>query len=105
MRCWPMQPADAAPFEPTREAALARLQAVRPGDYARTRNHLEAAVTGLSPYLTHGLLSLPEVLAHLRQRHRIAQDHKLVFEWVAGTGSHKPYLFNAENVARYAPRD
>jgi len=22
---------------------------------------------------------------------------------VAGTGSHKPYLFNAENVARFAP--
>lgn len=22
---------------------------------------------------------------------------------MAGTGSHKPYLFNAENVARYAP--
>jgi deoxyribodipyrimidine photo-lyase len=205
-----MKPAPA--FEPTREAALARLQAVRPGDYARTRNHLEGAVTGLSPYLTHGLLSLPEVLAHLRRRHRIAWDHKLVFElgwrayfrhawqhegdaifqslhegplpdaayaselpadireartglavidravqtlyatgylhnharmwlasyvvhlrklhwragadwmwahlldgdlasnhlswqWVAGTGSHKPYLFNAENVARYAPRD
>jgi deoxyribodipyrimidine photo-lyase len=199
-------------FEPTREAALARLQSVRPGDYARTRNHLDGAVTGLSPYLTHGLLTMPEVLAHLRQRHRIDGDHKLVFElgwrayfrhvwrhdgdaifesqhagplpdaayaqelpadirqartglavvdravqtlyttgylhnharmwlasyvvhlrkvhwrtgadwmwahlldgdlasnhlswqWVAGTGSHKPYLFNAENVARYAPRD
>jgi deoxyribodipyrimidine photo-lyase len=205
-----MKPAPA--FEPTREAALARLHAVRPGDYARTRNHLEGAVTALSPYLTHGLLSLPEVLAHLRQRQRIAGDHKLVFElgwrayfrhawqhegdaifqslhdgplpdaayaqelpadirqartglavvdravqtlyatgylhnharmwlasymvhlrklhwragadwmwahlldgdlasnhlswqWVAGTGSHKPYLFNADNVARYAPRD
>jgi deoxyribodipyrimidine photo-lyase len=205
-----MRPALA--FEPTREAALARLHAVRPGDYARTRNHIDGAVTGLSPYLTHGLLSLPEVLAHLRQKHRIAWDHKFVFElgwrayfrhvwqhdgdaifqslhdgplpdaaytqelpadirsartglavvdravqslhdtgylhnharmwlasyvvhlrkvhwragadwmwahlldgdlasnhlswqWVAGTGSHKPYLFNADNVARYAPRD
>ena len=25
------------------------------------------------------------------------------WQWVAGTGSHKPYVFNAENVARFAP--
>lgn len=49
-------------FPPTREAALARIAAVRPGDYARTRNALDGVVTQLSPYLTHGLVSLPEVL-------------------------------------------
>jgi deoxyribodipyrimidine photo-lyase len=32
----------------------------------------------------------------------LASNH-LSWQWVAGTGSHKPYLFNAENVARYAP--
>ncbi len=195
---------------PTRDAALARVARVRPAAYARTRNHLEGAVTGLSPYLTHGLLTLPELLAELLRREPLAMDHKLVFEfgwreffrhawahtgegilqsihpgplpdsayspvlpedirqartgvpvidqavrtlyatgtlhnharmwlasyvvhvrhihwragadslvahlldgdlasnhlswqWVAGTGSHKPYLFNAENVARFAP--
>jgi deoxyribodipyrimidine photo-lyase len=32
----------------------------------------------------------------------LASNH-LSWQWVAGTGSHKPYLFNADNVARYAP--
>ena len=34
----------------------------------------------------------------------LASNH-LSWQWVAGTGSHKPYLFNAENVARFAPPD
>jgi deoxyribodipyrimidine photo-lyase len=196
----------ATQFEPTLAAALARVAAVRPGDYARTRNHLDGAVTRLSPYLTHGFLCVPDAMRALR----LPQQHKLAFEfgwreffhhawrhdgdaifqslhpgplsddayarelpadiregrtgvpaidaavralyadgyvhnharmwlasyvvhlrkvhwragadwlyahlldgdlasnhlswqWVAGTGSHKPYLFNAENVARYAP--
>ncbi|MBQ0929909.1 deoxyribodipyrimidine photolyase [Ideonella sp. 4Y16] len=199
-----------AEFLPTPEAARARLAAVRPADYARTRNALDGAVTRLSPYITHGLLSPPEVLAALAARHRLHLGHRFVMElgwrawfrhlwqtrgdailrslhpgplpdsaysdvlpadirqarsgvpvidqavrtlyasgylhnharmwlasyvvhlrkvhwragadwmlghlldgdlasnhlswqWVAGTGSHKPYLFNADNVARYAP--
>jgi deoxyribodipyrimidine photo-lyase len=197
-------------FTPTRAAALARVAAVQPAAYARTRNALDGAVTGLSPYITHGLVSLPEVLAGVAGRHRLDVQHKFVYElgwreffrhvwqqrgqgilqslhegplpehcyanalpadirsaqtgvpvidqavrtlydtgmlhnharmwlasyvvhvrkvhwragadwlyahlldgdlasnhlswqWVAGTGSSKPYLFNAENVARYAP--
>jgi deoxyribodipyrimidine photo-lyase len=203
-----MQAADL--FPPTRVAALARIHAIRPADYARSRNAIEGAVTHLSPYITHGLVSLPEVLAGVLARHQLAAQHKFVFElgwrayfrhvwqhrgasileslhegplpsacyapllpadirhavtgvpvidiavrtlyatgylhnharmwlasyivhvrkvhwrvaadwlyshlldgdlasnhlswqWVAGTGSRKPYLFNAENVARYAP--
>lgn len=195
---------------PSRDAALARIARVQPADYARTRNHLEGAVTGLSPYLTHGLVTLHDVLAGVIEREPLAVGHKLVFElgwreffrhvwahagddilhslhpgplpdtaydpvlppdireartgvpvidqavrtlyatgtlhnharmwlasyvvhlrrvhwragadwmvahlldgdlasnhlswqWVAGTGSHKPYLFDAQNVARYAP--
>ena len=197
-------------FAPTRAAALARIAAVRPADYARSRNAIEGAVTQLSPYITHGLVTLPEVLAGVASNYRLDVQHKFVFElgwreffrhvwahrgdailcslhagvlpdeayatelpadirqartgvpaidlavrtlyatgslhnharmwlasyvvhlrkvhwrtgadwlyghlldgdlasnhlswqWVAGTGSHKPYLFNAENVARYAP--
>lgn len=58
---WPT--AVAAAFPPDRAAALARLATVDPVAYARSRNHLRGAVTRLSPYLTHGLLSVPEVLA------------------------------------------
>lgn len=199
---------DALP--PTRTAAMTRLARVRPAVYARTRNHIDGSVTGLSPYLTHGLTTLPEVLRELLKLEALTVDHKLVYElgwreffqhvgahtgdgifqslhpgplaeaayapelpldirqactgvpvideavrslyatgtlhnharmwlasyvvhirqvhwragadwlvahlldgdlasnhlswqWVAGTGSHKPYLFNADNVARYAP--
>ena len=197
-------------FPPTRKEALTRIEAVQPAEYARTRNALNGAVTQLSPYITHGFVSLPEVLAGVRLKHTVKPQDKLLFElgwreyyrhvwqhrgngifkslhegvmpedaylheipndilhactgvaavdmavktlyatgylhnharmwlasymvhlrkvhwrvgadwlygylldgdlasnhlswqWVAGTGSHKPYLFNAENVARYAP--
>ena len=197
-------------FAPTLAAAQARIAAVRPAAYARTRNAIDGAVSGLSPYITHGLVSLAEVLAGVSARHALPMQHKFVYElgwrayfrhvwqhrgegilrslhdgplpdaayatelpadiragctgvpaidqavrtlhatgmlhnharmwlasyvvhvrkvhwrcgadwlyghlldgdlasnhlswqWVAGTGSHKPYLFNADNVARYAP--
>lgn len=202
----------ASTFSGSREAALARLAAVRPADYARSRNALDGAVTRLSPYLSHGVLTLPEVHADIVARFALDPQHKLIYEfgwreyfhhvwdrrgeaifaslhpgplpdaayartlpqdireghsgvpvidravaelyatgylhnhvrmwlasyvvhlrkvhwragadwlyghlldgdlasnhlswqWVAGTGSHKPYLFNAENVAKYAPRE
>ncbi len=201
---------DSDEFEPSTAAARARVAAVRPAAYARTRNALEGDVTRLSPYLTHGFITLPQALAGVLQRGPLPVDHKLVYEfawreyfhhvwqhegegifeslhegvlpdavyarelpadirqgatgvpvidqavrtlyatgylhnharmwlasyvvhlrkvhwragadwlyghlidgdlasnhlswqWVAGTGSHKPYLFNAENVERYAP--
>ncbi len=198
-------------FAPTLAAAQQRLAAVDATAYARTRNALTGAVTGLSPYFTHGLLDLPDALAAVQQRQPLGMQDKLVMEfgwreffahawrhqgeqifrdlrpalpgvryskalpedvrtastgvpaidqavrqlyatgylhnharmwlasylvhlrkvqwrtgadwlyahlldgdlasnhlswqWVAGTFSVKPYLFNAENVARYAPRD
>ena len=67
-------------FPPTRQAALVRIDAVRPEDYARSRNAIEGAVTHLSPYITHGLVSLPEVLAGVTVRHPLDVQHKFVFE-------------------------
>lgn len=43
------------------ETAAARLAAVDPKAYAKTRNHLDGAVTRLSMYLRHGVLELAEV--------------------------------------------
>ncbi len=195
---------------PTLAEAWARIRAIQPAAYARTRNALDGAVTGLSPYITHGFVSMTDMLNDVVTRHALPAEHKLVFElgwrayfhhvwqhrgdaifqsmregplpdeayarelpddirqgrtgvpvvdaavrclyatgwlhnharmwlasyvvhvrkvfwrvgadwlyghlldgdlasnhlswqWVAGTGSSKPYLFNAENVARYAP--
>lgn len=44
-----------------RQAAEARLAAMRPAPYAATRNFLSGAVTRLSAYIRHGVLSLAEV--------------------------------------------
>ena len=58
-----LRPHLAAAFPPTRAAALERARMIDARAYARTRNHLRGAVSRLSPYLTHGLVSVPEVLA------------------------------------------
>ena len=67
-------------FAPSLAAAQARIAAVRPTDYARTRNALDGAVTGLSPYVTHGFVSLTDVLAGVAARHQLHMQHKFVFE-------------------------
>ena len=67
-------------FPPTRAAALAGLGAMRTQSYASSRNHLDGAVTRLSPYLTHGLLNLPEVAALAAARHALPIEHKFVQE-------------------------
>lgn len=51
-----------------RRAAEALLEKIRPERYAATRNHLKGAVTRLSAFLRHGVLTLEEVrLAALRR--------------------------------------
>ncbi len=49
-----------------RTEALRRLHTYDPAAYGRTRNHLDAAVSRLSPYLRHGMLSAVEVKEHLK---------------------------------------
>jgi len=65
---------------PTLAAARARIAAVRPGAYARTRNALDGAVSNLSPYITHGFVTLADVLAGVAARHTLDMQHKFVFE-------------------------
>ena len=72
--------ANAADFEPTRQAGLARLAAFDPVAYARSRNHLDGTVSRLSPYITHGLLTVPEVWNQVQQRHRIDTTHRFAIE-------------------------
>jgi len=68
-------------FPPTLEAAHARLDAVDPQAYARSRNYLDGAVTRLSPYLTHGLLTLTEAYQAIHTRRPLEPQGKLVFEF------------------------
>ena len=67
-------------FPPTPEAAQQRLDLVNPRDYAHTRHALVGAVTHLSPYLTHGFLSVPDVAHVMYHQHRLGVQHKFIFE-------------------------
>ena len=67
-------------FPPTLAAVRSRIGALCLDDYARSRNALDGAVTGLSPYFTHGFLTLPEVLAELAGLDALHVQHKFVYE-------------------------
>ena len=54
-------PGGLSPIRGGRRAAETALAAVDPLAYGRSRNHLDGAVTRLSPYVRHGALSLVEV--------------------------------------------
>jgi deoxyribodipyrimidine photo-lyase len=56
-----LEPGWRSPFPGGRRAAEARLAAIDPARYGSTRNHLDGAVTRLSPYIRHGVLTLAEV--------------------------------------------
>lgn len=67
-------------FKPTLAAAQARIAAMQPGVYAKTRNALDGAVSSLSPYITHGFVTLADVLAGVAARHALDVQHKFVYE-------------------------
>ena len=47
-----------------RDALTQLLQAIDPVKYCRTRNFLDGAVTYLSPYIRHGMITLKQVMEH-----------------------------------------
>ncbi|WAS06547.1 hypothetical protein LQF76_06610 [Gloeomargaritales cyanobacterium VI4D9] len=51
-----------------RRAALHKLAQLQPHAYGDTRNYLDGAVTHLSPYLRHGVLTLAEVRDYLQSQ-------------------------------------
>ncbi len=62
-------------------AAQVHLAQIDPVRYAQTRNHLTGAVTGLSPYIRHGVLSLAQVRDAVLARVTKANDgEKLLSE-------------------------
>ena len=70
-----------SPIRGGRRAAEAKLAQVNPARYAKSRNHLNGAVTGLSPYIRHGVFTLAEVRDEVFQRIRNRNDgSKLINE-------------------------
>ena len=70
-----------SPLRGGRDAAEQTLSRIDPRRYTKSRNHLRGAVTGLSPYIRHGVLSLAEVRDAVFQRIRSRDEgSKLINE-------------------------
>ncbi|MFN8393711.1 MAG: FAD-binding domain-containing protein [Bacteroidia bacterium] len=52
------------------EAVLRQVDAIDPVAYARTRNHLDGAVTRLSPYISRGILTTRQVMKSILDKGR-----------------------------------
>ncbi len=85
---------------PSPEAAHARLNAVDPQAYARSRNHIDGAVTRLSPYLTHGLITLPQAYQAINARTTLEPQGKLVFEFGWREYHHHVWAHLGERIQR-----
>jgi deoxyribodipyrimidine photo-lyase len=83
----PVVPTIASAARGGRRAAEDRLARIHPARYGATRNHLDGAVTHLSPYIRHGVLTLAEV-------------REAVFAWLASmdpSGQDRPELDGGAN--------
>jgi deoxyribodipyrimidine photo-lyase len=65
-------------FETTNAALKSRISAIDIAAYGKTRNALNGKVTRLSPYITHGFMSIPELFERLPQ---LQLNDKLAFEF------------------------
>jgi deoxyribodipyrimidine photo-lyase len=67
---------------PTEHALiLERIEAIDPIKYAQTRNYLNGRITYLSPYLSRGVISLPQILnSILKKGYPIKAAEKLIQE-------------------------
>ena len=78
---FPEAEGELSPIRGGRRAAEATLKRVDAKRYARSRNHLNGAVTGLSPYIRHGVFSLAEVRDAVFERIRSRDEgRKLINE-------------------------
>jgi deoxyribodipyrimidine photo-lyase len=68
-------------LSPTPQAAAARIAAINPSIYAKTRNFLDGEVTYLSPYITHGLVDIPSIAATLCAQRPLTFNDKIIFEF------------------------
>jgi deoxyribodipyrimidine photo-lyase len=64
----------------THQEILDQIDTIDPVEYAKTRNHLGGAVTRLSPYITRGIVTLPQIRDRLHERHNKQDCEKLVQE-------------------------
>lgn len=59
---------------------LDQIDAIDPVAYSKTRNHVQGAVTRLSPYISRGVITLPMIRERLLARHSQEDCEKLIQE-------------------------
>ena len=69
-----------SPIQGGHQAAQTALQQIDPIRYGKTRNHLNGAVTRLSPYIRHGILNLADVRYHALTRASPTQAESFIQE-------------------------
>lgn len=68
-------------FPTNYESILERIEAIDPIKYAQTRNYLNGRITYLSPYLSRGVITLPQILnSILKKGYPIKAAEKLIQE-------------------------
>jgi deoxyribodipyrimidine photo-lyase len=90
-----------SPIQGGYHQAEQRLQAINPQAYGKTRNYLSGAVTGLSPYICHGLINSSQVLAracelnryHWRSMEKFVQELTWRDFWQYLAWYHPDYLW------------
>ena len=68
-------------FPPNMADAHHRVRAIKPREYASTRNFLSGAVTKISPYVTHGFISLADIAADIEAKYPAEECEKLIMEF------------------------
>ena len=68
-------------FPPTIADAEYRITLIKPRAYASTRNFLNGAVTRLSPYITHGFVSLADIAPAIEAKYPLEECEKLLMEF------------------------
>jgi deoxyribodipyrimidine photo-lyase len=68
-------------FPPTLADAEHRITLIKPRAYASTRNFLNGAVTRLSPYITHGFVSLADIAPAIEAKYPAEECEKLLMEF------------------------
>ena len=56
------------------------LKDFNPYQYAKTRNSIEGQVSHLSPFITHGIVTLPEVYSFVNSKFRLNTENKFLKE-------------------------
>lgn len=70
-------------FSPKYSDILERIDAIRPREYAKSRNYLNGAVSYLSPYISRGVISTRQVMERLLQNGHSIFDMEVLLKELA----------------------